>query len=222
MSIDHALINFPDPRFSSFEDIVAVGGELNTANLVRAYRLGIFPWPIDEHILPWCCPEQRAILEFNDLHVSRRLTRIRRQTLFHFSIDRSFEEVIFRCATIERKEESGTWITPQIVSAYCELHRAGHAHSVEVWEGGTLVGGLYGVDGGGAFSGESMFSDRSDASKLALLFLIEHLKQRGLDWMDIQVMSPHMKAFGAKEIDRSEFVERLSLAQNRNLVLFPL
>jgi len=107
-------------------------------------------------------------------------------------------------------------------SAYCELHRAGHAHSVEVWEGATLVGGLYGVDGGGAFSGESMFSDRSDASKLALLFLIEHLKQRGLDWMDIQVMSPHMKAFGAKEIDRSEFVERLSLAQNRNLVLFPL
>jgi len=222
MSIDEALISFPDPRSSSFEGIVAVGGELNTANLVRAYRMGIFPWPIDEHILPWCCPEQRAILEFNDLHVSRRLARIRRQTLFHFSIDESFEEVIFRCATIERKEESGTWITPRIVSAYCELHRAGHAHSVEVWEGATLVGGLYGVDGGGAFSGESMFSDRSDASKLALLFLIEHLKQRGLDWMDIQVMSPHMKAFGAKEIDRSEFVERLSLAQNRNLVLFPL
>ncbi len=220
MTNDLDLIHFRDPNSAPFEGIVAFGGKLSTMNLVRAYRRGIFPWPIDEYLLPWFCPEKRAILDFNDLHIPRRLARVQRLTAFRFTIDQSFEDVIVCCATIGRKGESGTWITPQMIDAYCELHQKGHAHSVEVWEGNTLVGGLYGVDAGGAFSGESMFSYRSNASKLALLSLIEHLQKRGLDWIDIQMMSEHMAALGAKNIDRSEFLQRLSIAQKRNLALF--
>ncbi|MCM3874174.1 MAG: leucyl/phenylalanyl-tRNA--protein transferase [Pyrinomonadaceae bacterium] len=220
MPNDLTLIHFRDPLSTSAEGIVALGGNLSATNLLRAYRRGIFPWPIDEHFLPWCCPEQRAILEFKDLHVPRRLARLQRQMPFHLTIDQAFEAVIVSCAEIERKEATGTWITPQMIRAYCELHRLGHAHSVEVWEGDTLVGGLYGVDAGGAFSGESMFCSRSNASKLALLHLIEHLQKRGVEWIDIQMMSPHMEALGAKSIHRSEFLKKLSLAQHRKLLLF--
>ena len=214
------LIHFPDPRSASVDGIVAFGGSLSTTNLVRAYRRGIFPWPIDENLLPWCCPEERAILEFKDLYIARRLARLKRQVPFRFTIDQAFEEVIVACAKVKRKGESGTWITTQMMRAYCELHKKGYAHSVEAWEGDTLVGGLYGVDAGGAFSGESMFCYRSNASKLALLYLIEHLQKRGLDWIDIQMMTPHMEALGAKSIDRSEFLQKLSLALKRKIVLF--
>ena len=215
-----ALIHFPDPRSASVDGIVTFGGSLSTPNLVRAYRRGIFPWPIDEHLLPWCCPEERAILEFKDLYIPRRLARLKRQMPFSFTIDQAFAEVIVACAKVKRKGESGTWITTQMMRAYCELHKQGYAHSVEAWEGDTLVGGLYGVDAGGAFSGESMFCYRSNASKLALLYLIEHLRKRGLDWIDIQMITPHMKALGAKSIDRSEFLQKLSLALKRKIVLF--
>jgi leucyl/phenylalanyl-tRNA--protein transferase len=215
-----ALIHFPDPRFASFDGIVAFGGSLSTTNLVRAYRRGIFPWPIDENLLPWCCPEERAILEFKDLYIPRRLARLKRQMPFRFTIDQAFGEVIVACAKVKRKGESGTWITTQMMRAYCELHKKGYAHSVEAWEGNTLVGGLYGVDAGGAFSGESMFCYRSNASKLALLYLIEHLRKRGLDWIDIQMITPHMEALGAKSIDRSEFLQKLSLALKRKITLF--
>lgn len=219
MTNDLDLLHFRDPAFA-YDGIVAIGGSLNTTNLLRAYRRGIFPWPIDEYVLPWCCPEKRAILEFKDLHVPRRLMRVRRRTKFRYTIDQAFETVIVCCAEVVRRSETGTWITPQMIDAYCELHRKGHAHSVEVWEGNTLVGGLYGVDAGGAFSGESMFCYRSNASKLALLYLIEHLQAKGLDWIDIQMLTPHMQALGAKEIDRSEFLKKLSLAQGRKIALF--
>jgi leucyl/phenylalanyl-tRNA--protein transferase len=215
-----ALIHFKDPRSASVDGIVAFGGSLSTTNLVRAYRRGIFPWPIDEHLLPWCCPDERAILDFKDLYIPRRLARLKRQMLFRFTIDRAFERVIVACAKVKRKGESGTWITTQMIRAYCELHMKGYAHSVEAWEGNTLVGGLYGVDAGGAFSGESMFFYRSNASKLALLYLIEHLQKRGLNWIDIQMITPHMAALGAKSIDRSEFLQKLSLALKRKIVLF--
>jgi leucyl/phenylalanyl-tRNA--protein transferase len=213
------LIHFLDPA-SAYEGIVALGGPLSTTNLMRAYRRGVFPWPIDEYLLPWCCPEKRAILEFMDLHVPRRLARFRRRTTFHYTIDQAFENVIRCCATVVRKSETGTWITPQMIDAYCELHGRGYAHSVEVWDGNTLVGGLYGVDAGGAFSGESMFCFQSNASKLALLYLIEHLQTKGLDWIDIQMLTPHMQALGAKEIERSEFLRKLSVAQTRRISLF--
>jgi leucyl/phenylalanyl-tRNA--protein transferase len=213
------LIQFLDPSMA-VQGIVAVGGPLTTNNLLRAYRRGIFPWPINDEILPWCCPDVRAILDFNDLHVSRRLARLQRQNRLEFSIDKAFVDVIGYCAGVERKYQSGTWITSQIIDAYCQLHDEGHAHSVEVWKDNRLVGGLYGVDSGGAFAGESMFTLVNDASKLAMLYLLDHLKARGLGWIDIQMMTPHMAAFGAKEIAREEFLQMLARTQQRHLKLF--
>ncbi|HEX2270195.1 MAG TPA: leucyl/phenylalanyl-tRNA--protein transferase [Pyrinomonadaceae bacterium] len=220
MPRDRDLIYFLDPE-NAIDGIVALGGPLTTTNLLRAYCNGVFPWPITEDILPWCCPEERGILDFDELHIPRRLARTRRQSTFHFSIDRAFRQVITHCATAQRTHESGTWITRQMIGAYCELHKQGHAHSVEVWEGGELVGGLYGVDASGSFSGESMFSLRSNASKLALLFLIEHLKERGLDWIDIQMVTPHLEALGGKTVSRADFLARLRATQKRKLILFP-
>jgi leucyl/phenylalanyl-tRNA---protein transferase len=215
-----ALIQFPDPREAAYEGIVVLGGELNVPNLLNAYRRGIFPWPIDGWPLTWFCPEERAILEFKDLHIPRSLRREQRRAPFRFTIDKNFRAVIACCARITRTGERGTWITPLMFKAYCELHDAGHAHSVEAWDDDVLVGGLYGVDAGGAFAGESMFHLRPNASKLALLHLIEHLHARGLDWLDIQVMTPHMAALGAKEITRDEFLARLATARVQGLRLF--
>jgi leucyl/phenylalanyl-tRNA--protein transferase len=218
MSRDSGLIHFLDPAHA-IDGIVALGGPLTTTNLLRAYCSGIFPWPVDEQILPWCCPDERGVLEFSELHIPRRLARTRHQ--FRFTIDRAFPQVIAHCAAVPRKHESGTWITEEMIRAYRELHRQGHAHSVEVWEGTELVGGIYGVDGCGSFSGESMFSLRSNASKLALLFLIEHLKECGLDWLDIQMVTPHLEALGAKAVSRADFLENLKATHKRRLVLFP-
>lgn len=215
-----ALIRFPNPEQAAVEGIVVIGGELHAANLLQAYRRGIFPWPIDGWPLPWFCPEERAILDFRDLHVSRSLQREVKRAPFRLTIDKDFSAVVHACANAERKDEIGTWITPDMIRAYCELHDEGHAHSVEAWEGDSLVGGIYGVDAGGAFAGESMFYARPNASKLALLHLIEYLNERGLDWLDIQVMTPHMHAFGAKEIIRREFLRKLDTALERGLKLF--
>ena len=215
-----SLIHFPDPESAAVEGIVVIGGELSAANLWRAYRRGIFPWPIDGWPLPWFCPEERAILEFKDLHVPRSLLRVQARAPFHLTIDKDFPAVMRACAEVKRRDEDGTWITPGMIRAYCELHRMGHAHSAEAWEGNELVGGIYGVDAGGSFAGESMFYFRPNASKLALLFLIEHLRGRGLDWLDIQVMTPHMQVFGAKELSRREFLKRLDASLARGLKLF--
>ncbi|HEY0003814.1 MAG TPA: leucyl/phenylalanyl-tRNA--protein transferase [Pyrinomonadaceae bacterium] len=214
------LIRFPDPRFAPYGDIVAIGGQLNPANLVQAYRRGIFPWPMEGWPLTWFCPEERGVLEFKDLHIPRSLLRVKRIAPFQLTIDKDFEAVIRACAWVKRSHEVGTWITPEMIRAYLALHRMGQAHSVEVWEGERLVGGLYGVDAGGAFSGESMFYLRPNASKLALLFLIEHLSARGLDWIDIQMVTPHMQTLGAKGISRQEFLLKLDQTLARRLSLF--
>ena len=214
------VINFPDPRYASPEGVVALGGTLSTENLLRAYRRGIFPWPIEGLPLPWFCPAERAILEFKDLHISRSLRYARNRSTLNFTINQNFPAVIHACARAVRSGETGTWITPQIIRAYCELHQLGYAHSVEAWENDALVGGIYGVEVDGAFGGESMFYVRPNASKLALLFLIEHLQSRGLDWMDIQMMTPHMQALGAKVIARDEFLEKLAETRSRGLKLF--
>lgn len=215
-----SLIKFPDPRFASYEGIVVIGGDVNVPNLLNAYQRGIFPWPIDGWPLTWFCPAERAILEFRDLHVPRSLQREQRRAPFRFTIDQNFRAVITCCARITRAGEQGTWITPQMLRAYCDLHEAGHAHSVEAWAGDELVGGLYGVDAGGAFAGESMFHLRPNASKLALLHLITHLQTRKLDWLDIQVLTPHMTALGATEISREEFLAKLAATRARGLKLF--
>ncbi|MBC7932698.1 MAG: leucyl/phenylalanyl-tRNA--protein transferase [Rubrivivax sp.] len=213
-------VNFPDPRDATPEGIVAVGGQPEPDLLVEAYASGIFPWPVEGYPLLWFSPPERGVLEFDALHVPRSLAREQRRAQFRFTIDRAFERVIAACAVSSRADGEGTWITNEMRRGYAEFHKAGHAHSVEAWEGKELVGGLYGVDAGGAFAGESMFYLRPNASKLALLFLVEHLKSRGLDWLDIQVMTPHMRALGARLVSRDEFLERLVRARRRGLKLF--
>lgn len=227
-------MSFPDPRSHQFpewvlfddyfyyaKDIVSFGDPLTAENLQRAYRLGIFPWHVEGVPLPWYCPEKRAILEFTDLHIPRSLERARRKGLFTFTIDTDFRRVIENCALAVRAGEAGTWITSEFIRAYCDLHELGMAHSVEAWnERGELVGGVYGVDAGGVFCGESMFHKETNASKLALLFLIEKLHERDTTWLDAQVMTPHIRALGAKEIRRAEFLRKLHATQALGLKLF--
>ncbi len=215
------LIRFPDPRNTGPEGLVAIGGDLRPSTLLQAYRQGIFPWPIEHYPLTWFSPPERAILEFENLHVPRRLAREFRRNSLRLTIDRDFRGVIKACASVQRPEEDGTWITSEMIEAYCQLHRRGHAHSAEAWaEDGTLAGGIYGVGVDGAFAGESMFYARPNASKLALLHLINHLKARGLDWIDIQVLTPHMEKFGAKSITRDAFLEKLAVTRRRGLKFF--
>lgn len=215
-----AVFHFPDPETATPEGIVAVGGDLETDTLRSAYAQGIFPWPVDGLPLLWFCPPQRAVLEFHRLHVPRSLRRERRRSMLQFTIDAAFADVIAACARTPRPGQTGTWITEEMRVAYIRLHREGRAHSVEAWEGERLVGGIYGVDAGGAFAAESMFYRRPYASKLALLHLIEHLQGRGLEWLDVQVLTPHMAQLGAANVPRREFLRRLQWALVRGLVLF--
>jgi leucyl/phenylalanyl-tRNA--protein transferase len=210
---------FPDPRRAR-GDIVALGADLTTDTLRDAYFHGIFPWPVDGLPLPWFSPRRRAILDFSDLRVDRTLRRSLRRTTLCFTIDTAFNRVIENCATASRPEQEGTWILPEIIEAYLRLHLEGEAHSVEAWEGGRLVAGVYGVDAAGLFTGESMFHLQADASKLALLHLVRHLAARGAEWIDIQQLTPHMARLGAREISREAFLERLAVTQAKRLVLF--
>lgn len=210
-----------DEYFYYAKDIVSFGDPLTVDNLRSAYRLGIFPWHVDGLPLPWYCPEKRAIIEFADLHIPRSLERARRKGTFTFTIDKDFKNVIENCSRIARKGETGTWITPEFIRSYRELHADGMAHSVEAWNAdGDLVGGVYGVDAGGVFCGESMFHFETNASKLALLFLIDKLRERATTWIDAQVMTPHIRALGAKEIRRNEFLRKLHETQGIGLKLF--
>ena len=210
---------FPDPRYAR-GDIVALGEDLSVETLREAYRKGIFPWPHDDLPLPWFSPRRRAVVFFDELHVGRSLRKSANRGKFRFTIDAAFDRVIEACAAASRPEQDGTWIAPKIVEAYQAFHRAGDAHSVEAWEGDELVGGLYGVDAGGVFTGESMFHQRSDASKLAVLFLAEHLAGRGATLLDCQVLTPHMEALGAREIPRARFLDALATAQATGRSLF--
>jgi leucyl/phenylalanyl-tRNA--protein transferase len=216
------VLAFPDPRLSSPEGVVAFGGDLHPESLRLAYRQGIFPWPHRGMPLLWFCPPERAVLPFDRLHIPKSLAKARRRSGLHFTLDAAFPRVMDACRRVPRPGQDGTWITSAMYQAYCRLHREGDAHSVEAWDAdGELVGGLYGVDSGGTFSGESMFHLVPNASKLALLFFIEHLAERGLDFLDIQQLTPHMAALGAHEIPRAVFLERWAKTQERKLILFP-
>lgn len=202
------------------DDIVAVGGDLEPHTLLHAYRRGVFPWPAEGLPLLWYCPRERAILELDRLRVGRTLARVRRRSRLRLTIDADFRAVVCACAAVPRPGQSGTWITRAIIAAYTRLHRLGVAHSVEAWEDDDLVGGIYGVDVDGAFAAESMFHRQPHASKLALLHLLDHLRGRGLDWIDIQVMTPHMERMGATTVPRAEFLRRLEQTRRRGLTLF--
>lgn len=204
---------FPPPELAEPEGVVALGGELSPEWLLDAYSHGIFPWPIfyESEILAWFSPDPRALFELDGFRASRRLLRTIRSGKFRVTWDRDFRGVIQGCATV-RREGGGTWITPQMIEAYCELHRLGHAHSIEVWHEGELAGGTYGVAIGGLFAGESMFYRVTDASKVALFHLIEHLQARGYQLFDIQQLTAHTKSLGAIEIPRRDYLKRVAAA----------
>ncbi len=213
------MATFPDPRYAP-SDVVAMGDDLRIETLREAYRRGIFPWPHARMPLPWFSPRRRAVIFFDELHVGRSLRKVQKRAPFTFSFDRDFGAVIRACAASERPDQDGTWIAPKIIAAYTRLHEAGDAHSVEAWDGETLAGGLYGIDAGGTFTGESMFHREADASKLALLHLIAHLRERGSTFIDCQVMTPHMEALGAREITRGRFLDLLAEGQASGRTLF--
>jgi len=188
--------------------LVARGGDLSPAHLLKAYSRGIFPWFDEDGPYLWWSPDPRAIFELDRFHVSRRLARTIRSATFDLSINRDFAGVIRGCA--DRAE--GSWITPDMIAAYERLHRLGHAHSMEVWHHGALAGGIYGVAIGGFFAGESMFTRARDASKVALAHLIARLRQRGFQLFDIQMLTDHTARLGAVEIRRKDYLRRLRSA----------
>jgi len=202
-------LTFPDPRHANADGLVAVGGDLSIARLLLAYRSGIFPWTVDP--ISWWSPNPRGIFELATFHVPRRFAQIIRQQPYVVTRDRAFREVMQGCATPTPRRGT-TWISPQFIRAYTALHQAGHAHSVECWQNDTLVGGIYGVSVGGLFAGESMFHRADNASKIALVHLIEHLRERGFVLFDIQMVTPATEALGAIKIPRPAYLRLLEKA----------
>ncbi len=202
---------FPPAEAASPMGLIGVGGKLSTAWLLDAYRHGIFPWPFDDGQLAWWSPDPRAIFELNGFHVSRSLRRTCRNGRFQATCDRDFSGVMHGCATAQGRR-GHTWITPDMRRAYGALHERGHAHSIEVWHEGQLAGGVYGLAIAGLFAAESMFYQVTDASKIALVALIGHLRARGYPLLDIQQLTPHTERLGAREITRREYLSRLAAA----------
>lgn len=201
---------FPSPFESNADGLVCVGGQLSPPWLLDAYGHGIFPWPVwEDEPLAWWSPDPRAIIEFDAFHISRRLARTLRSSRFQVSCDRDFAGVIHGCATAGDRID-GTWLTSAMIDAYTKMHRLGHAHSVEVWEGSRLVGGTYGIAIGGLFAAESMFYQVRDASKVALAHLVAHLRARGYRLLDIQQWTPHTGRLGAVDVDRARYLRRLA------------
>ena len=203
---------FPPPDLAEPDGLLAVGGDLSLKRLVLSYSMGIFPWYSNGEPILWWSPDPRLLLFPDKFRVSRSLRQAIRKGGFEVTMDTAFGDVIRRCATVDRKRESGTWITGDMIEAYIALHKAGFAHSVETRCGGELVGGLYGVALGGMFCGESMFSDKGNASKVALAALVEKCKEWGLIFIDCQVTTPHLAGLGAVEVSRKKFMGLLRKA----------
>ena len=208
-------MDFPSVEQANADGLLMLGGELNAAWLLSAYQRGIFPWPLDD--LPdtptaWWSPDPRAVIEWDGFHISRSLQRTLRSTRFDLTFDCDFEAVIRGCAA-PRALSDGVWLTKPLIDAFIELHDLGFAHSVEVWHQGQLAGGIYGLALGGYFSAESMFYKTRDASKVALVHLVQRLRAQGFLLLDVQVLTEHTQRMGATEIPRSEFLSRLAQAQ---------
>ncbi|MCX8108386.1 MAG: leucyl/phenylalanyl-tRNA--protein transferase [Verrucomicrobiae bacterium] len=209
--LDDSLV-FPDPRnaveMDGIDGLVAIGGDLSVPRLLSAYRSGVFPWT--SRPITWWSPNPRAIIELDRFHVPRSVRRLLRARLFEVTFDKDFRSVIEGCAAPAPGRRK-TWISKEFVEAYTKLHEAGYAHSVECWQHGRLVGGIYGVSVGGLFAGESMFHRVTGASKVALVHLVERLRVRGFKLFDIQIITPTTAMFGATCIPRDEYFERLAL-----------
>lgn len=203
---------FPPPALAREDGLLAVGGDLSVERLLLAYRQGIFPWYSPGDPILWWSPNPRLVLIPEEFHLAKRLGRTIRQQVFSTTFDTDFARVIRACAETRRKEGEGTWLSEEMIEAYQRLHDLGYAHSVECWQGGKLVGGLYGVSLGAVFFGESMFSLVSDSSKIALAGLVGRLKDWAFELIDCQVGTGHLQRLGAREISGEEFSARLTQA----------
>jgi leucyl/phenylalanyl-tRNA---protein transferase len=205
-------LSFPEPNDSDDEGLLAVGGDLSPARLLFAYEKGIFPW-YSAGVPPlWWSPNPRALMTLERLHVSRSLRRVLRSGRFEVSINRAFPDVIAACAS---NREGGTWILPEMLQAYVQLHRLGHAHSFEVWQAGELAGGLYGVQRGALFAAESMFHVATNASKVALAVSIDTLFRAGVRVFDVQFVTEHLASLGAYQVSRADYLAQVAEATAR-------
>jgi len=202
---------FPPVSLADESGIIAIGGDLSYPRLIEAYRSGIFPWYSENEPIIWWTPESRFVLFPDEIIVSRSMRKILNREIFKFTYDQCFKEVIELCSSVERKQE-GTWITNDMIDAYNNLHEQGMAHSIEAWNNGELVGGLYGVSMGRCFFGESMFTKVSNASKAAFITLIRKLKDLDFFLIDCQVYTEHLQSLGARMIPRKEFISILNRA----------
>ncbi len=204
---------FPPAESADAEGVVGFGGELSPEWLLDAYQHGIFPWPTGDPTLPvpWCSPDPRAIIQWDRFHVPRRLAQTCRGGKFRVTFDADFAAVIRGCATAGTRR-GRTWLTPPMIRAYTRLHELGHCHSVEAWQDDELAGGCYGLAIGGLFAAESRFYSVRDASKVALVQLVQRLRGRGYAFMDIQQLTRHTAQFGAIEVPRAEYLRRLAEA----------
>lgn len=200
---------FPSPQLAPQEGLLAVGGDLSRERLLLAYRMGIFPWYSENEPIMWWSPDPRLVLYPSELKVSKSLSKTIKKGHFQVTVDQAFESVIKACAQSRTRMQEGTWIVDDMIAAYCKLHESGLAHSVEAWQDGNLAGGLYGVSLGGCFFGESMFTRISNASKVAFVALVEHLKALKFNLIDCQVTTTHLLSFGAREIPRTRFLSEL-------------
>ena len=205
-------LSFPPPHLAIKEGLLAVGGDLSPERLILAYRNGIFPWYSPGEPILWWSPDPRLVLYPDELRISTSLRKVIKRKRFQITYDKAFDAVIQACAEAKRAYGEGTWITDEMKAAYCALHGQGHAHSVEAWQGERLVGGLYGISIGRVFFGESMFSQVSNASKVAFVTLVENLKRLRFKLIDCQVRTDHLIRFGAREIPRKTFLEQLEKA----------
>lgn len=197
---------FPPAELANRDGLLAIGGDLSTERLLLAYRSGIFPWFSDDSPILWWSPDPRMVLFPGDFKVSKSLERTINKDVFDIAFDQDFDTVIDRCASVPRKDQSGTWITAGMIDAYKELHRMGYAHSVSAYYEGKMVGGLYGISIGKVFFGESMFHLMTDASKVAFSYLVKRLEGWNFDLIDAQQKTKHLRSFGAKAIPRREFL----------------
>jgi leucyl/phenylalanyl-tRNA--protein transferase len=200
---------FPPVSEADEEGILAVGGDLSSERLKLAYKRGIFPWFNEGESILWWAPNPRMVLFLDELVVSKSMRNILNRNVFTVTFNTRFKDVILNCQQVLRNGQDGTWISDEIIESYCELHNQGIAKSVEVWQYEVLVGGLYGVDLGHVFCGESMFSKVSNASKVAFISLVRHLKQENYKLLDCQVYNPHLESLGCREIDRDDFMSIL-------------
>lgn len=202
-------IEFPLPQFSRDDGLLAVGGDLSEERILLAYRMGIFPWFSEGSPFLWWSPEPRLVLFPGEIKISKSLKKLIRQKKFEVTLDTAFRDVITSCASIRQESGDETWISDEMIDAYCNLHSSGYAHSVETWQNGELVGGLYGISLGRSFFGESMFAYEPNASKVAFAELVKYLAGLNFDLIDCQVTTGHLLRFGAVEISKLEFLDLL-------------